>query len=245
MKGVILAGGHATRLRPVTKAMNKHLLPVGTRAMIEYPLRNMILCGIRKILVVTGAGHLGDIVDYLGSGTEYGVDFTYKAQDEPKGVAHALSLAEDFAQGGKMMVMLGDNIMYDNVKREVEKFEKRERGAHVFLKRVGGDVSRYGVAEIRGNKVVRVVEKPKVPPSNYVVTGTYLYDSEVFDIIKTLKPSWRGEYEISDANNAYAQRGLMTYTLLKGPWTDAGTFETLAKANGFVQKFKFEFPNEK
>jgi glucose-1-phosphate thymidylyltransferase len=144
-----------------------------------------------------------------------------------------------------MMVMLGDNIVYDNIKREVEKFEKRERGAHVFLKRVGGDVSRYGVAEIRGNKVVRVVEKPKVPPSNYVVTGTYLYDSEVFDIIKTLKPSWRGEYEISDVNNAYAQRGLMTYTLLKGPWTDAGTFETLAKANGFVQKYKFEFPNEK
>ena len=241
MKGVILAGGHATRLRPVTKATNKHLLPVGNRAMIEYPLRNLVMCGIKEILVVTGAGHVGDIVNYLGSGVEYGVNFTYKVQDEAGGVAQALSLAEHFAQGDKLMVMLGDNIMYENVKKEVEKFERRKKGAHVFLKRVKGDISRYGVAEVKGNRVIRVVEKPKHPKSNYVVTGTYLYDSDVFDIIRTLKPSARGEYEISDVNNTYVQKGLMTFSIIKGPWTDAGTFETMAKANELVRKYKFDF----
>jgi len=241
MKGVILAGGHATRLRPVTKATNKHLLPIGKRAMIEYPLRNLVMCGIKEILVVTGAGHVGDIVNYLGSGAEYGVNFTYKVQDEAGGVAQALSLAEHFAQGNKLMVTLGDNIMYENVKKEAEKFERRTKGAHIFLKRVKGDISRYGVAEAKGNRVIRVVEKPKHPKSDYVVTGTYLYDSDVFDIIRTLKSSARGEYEISDVNNIYAQNGLMTFSIIKGPWTDAGTFETLAKANKSVQKYKFDF----
>ena len=241
MKGVILAGGHATRLRPVTKVTNKHLLPVGNRAMIEYPLRNLVMCGIKEILVVTGAGHVGDIVNYLGSGAEYGVNFTYKVQDEAGGVAQALSLAEHFARGDKLMVMLGDNIMYENVRNDVKKFEGRGKGAHIFLKRVKGDISRYGVAEVKGNRVIRVVEKPKLPKSNYVVTGTYLYDSDVFDIIRTLKPSSRGEYEISDVNNTYAQKGLMTFSIVKGPWTDAGTFETLAKANKLVQKYKFDF----
>lgn len=241
MKGVILAGGHATRLRPVTKATNKHLLPIGRRAMIEYPLRNLVMCGIKEILVVTGAGHVGDIVNYLGSGAEYGVNFTYKVQDEAGGVAQALSLAKHFAQGNKLMVTLGDNIMYENVKKEVKKFERRTKGAHIFLKRVKGDITRYGVAEVKGNRVIRVVEKPKHPKGNYVVTGTYLYDSDVFDIIRTLKPSARGEYEISNVNNTYAQKGLMTFSIIKGPWTDAGTFETLAKANKSVQKYKFDF----
>lgn len=239
MKGVILAGGHATRLRPVTKATNKHLLPIGKRAMIEYPLRNLVMCGIKEILVVTGTGHVGNIVNYLGSGAEYGVNFTYKVQDEAGGVAQALSLAEHFAQGDKLMVTLGDNIMYDNVKKEVEKFERKGKGAHIFLKRLKGDISRYGVAEVKGNRVIRVVEKPKHPKSNYVVTGTYLYDSDVFDTIRMLKPSARGEYEISDVNNTYAQKGLMTFSTLKGPWTDAGTFETLSKANKLVQKMQF------
>ncbi len=241
MKGVILAGGHATRLRPVTKATNKHLLPIGKRAMIEYPLRNLVMCGIKEILVVTGAGHIGDIVNYLGSGAEYGVNFTYKVQDEAGGVAQALSLAEHFAGGENLMVTLGDNIMYQNVQKEVKKFERRTKGAHIFLKQVKGGISRYGVVEVKGNRVIRVVEKPKHPKSDYVVTGTYLYDSDVFDVIRMLKPSARAEYEISDVNNAYAQKGLMTFSIIKGPWTDAGTFETLAKANKLVQKYKFDF----
>lgn len=241
MKGVILAGGHATRLRPVTKATNKHLLPIGQRAMIEYPLRTLTMCGIREILVVTGAGHVGDIVNYLGSGAEYGVNFTYKVQDEASGVAHAVSLAEHFARGDKIMVVLGDNIMCDNLKKEVEKFEKRGRGAHIFLKRVKGDISRYGVAEVKGDKVVSIEEKPKHPKSDYVVTGTYLYDSDVFDIIRTLKPSARGEYEITDVNNAYVKKGLMTFSIIKGPWTDAGTFETYARANRLAHENKLGF----
>lgn len=241
MKGVILAGGHATRLRPVTKATNKHLLPIGKRAMIEYPLRNLVMCGIKEILVVTGAGHVGNIVNYLGSGAEYGVNFTYKVQDEAGGVAQALSLAEHFAQGDKLMVTLGDNIMYEDIKKEVKKFERRTKGAHIFLKRVKGDITRYGVAEVKCNRVIRVVEKPKHPKGNYVVTGTYLYDSDVFDMIRTLKPSARGEYEISNVNNTYAQKGLMTFSIIKGSWTDAGTFETLAKANKLFQKYKFDF----
>ena len=241
MKGVILAGGHATRLRPVTKATNKHLLPIGQKAMIEYPLRTLTMCGIREILVVTGAGHVGDIVNYLGSGAEYGVNFTYKVQDEAGGVAHALSLAEHFSQGDRLMVVLGDNIMRDNLKKEVEKFEKRERGAHIFLKRVKGDITRYGVAEVKGNKVVSIEEKPKRQKSDYVVTGTYLYDSDVFDIIRTLKPSARGEYEITDVNNAYVKKGLMTFSTIKGPWTDAGTFETYARANRLAHENKLGF----
>jgi glucose-1-phosphate thymidylyltransferase len=199
------------------------------------------MCGIREILVVTGAGHVGDIVNYLGSGAEYGVNFTYKVQDEASGVAHAVSLAEHFAQGDKLMVVLGDNIMCDNLKKEVEKFEKRERGAHIFLKRVKGDVTRYGVAEVKGNKVVRIEEKPKHPQSNYVATGTYLYDSNVFDIIRALKPSARGEYEITDVNNAYVKKGLMTFSIIKGPWTDAGTFETYSRANRLAHENKLGF----
>jgi len=241
MKGVILAGGHATRLKPMTKATNKHLLPIGQRAMIEYPLRALTMCGIKEILVVTGAGHVGDIVNYLGSGAEYGVNFTYKVQDEAGGVAQALSLAEHFSHGDKLMVVLGDNITRDNLRKEVEKFEKRERGAHIFLKRIKGDITRYGVAEVKGNKVVSIEEKPKHPKSNHVVTGTYLYDSNVFDIIRALKPSARGEYEITDVNNAYVKKGLMTFSIIKGPWTDAGTFETYSRANRLAHENKLGF----
>jgi len=241
MKGVILAGGHATRMRPVTKSTNKHLLPIGRRAMIEYPLHVLKMCGIKEILVVTGAGHVGDIVNYLGSGKEYGVNFTYKVQDEAGGVAQALSLAEHFSQGSKLMVVLGDNIMRDNFKKEVENFAKRDKGAHIFLKQVKGDITRYGVAEVKGNKVVSIEEKPKHPKSNYVVTGTYLYDSDVFDAIKKLKPSARGEYEITDVNNAYVKKGLMTFSVIKGPWTDAGTFETYARANELAYEGKLDF----
>jgi len=226
MKGILLAGGKGTRLLPLTKITNKHLLPIFNKAMIEYPLRVLLQAGIKDILIVSGREHAGDFVEYLGSGSDYGVNFTYKVQIEAGGIAHALLLAEDFARGESMTVILGDNIFEENFKSKLSDFKK---GAKVFLKEVP-DPERFGVATLKGKKVIKVVEKPKIPESNLVTTGLYQYDSDVFKIIKKLKPSWRGELELTDVNNAYIKKGLMKAEFVNEFWSDAGTFDSLAKS---------------
>ncbi|TSC70637.1 MAG: glucose-1-phosphate thymidylyltransferase [Parcubacteria group bacterium Gr01-1014_46] len=235
MKGIILAGGKGTRLLPLTKITNKHLLPIFDKAMIEYPLRVLLQAGIKDILIVSGREHAGDFVEYLGSGSDYGVKFTYKVQVQAGGIAHALLLAEDFADGGPMTVILGDNIYEDNFKSELSSFKK---GAKVFLKEVP-DPERFGVATLKGNKIIKIVEKPKKPESNFVTTGLYQYDNKVFDIIKKLKPSWRGELELTDVNNAYVKAGTMKAEMVDGFWSDAGTFDSMVNSiNWAVEKSK-------
>ncbi|MDN5301117.1 MAG: glucose-phosphate thymidylyltransferase [Thermoanaerobacteraceae bacterium] len=240
MKGVILAGGTGSRLFPLTKVTNKHLLPVGKYPMIYYPIYKLIEAGIKEILIVTGKEHMGSVVNLLGSGYEFGVEFTYKIQDQPGGIAQALGLAEHFVNGDKCVVILGDNIFEDNINPYVASFEKQEKGAKVLLKEVP-DPERFGVAELKDGMVVSIEEKPKKPKSNYCVTGIYMYDNRVFDIIKTLKPSARGELEITDVNNAYIKDGTLTYDILKGSWTDAGTFESLRRANELSYNIELNF----
>lgn len=240
MKGVILAGGTGSRLFPLTKVTNKHLLPVGKYPMIYYPIYRLIEAGINEILIVTGKEHMGSVVNLLGSGYEFGVEFTYKIQDQPGGIAQALGLAEHFVNGDKCVVILGDNIFEDNINSFVSSFKKQEKGAKVLLKEVS-DPERFGVAELKGDKIISIEEKPKNPKSNYCVTGIYMYDSRVFDIIKTLKPSGRGELEITDVNNAYIKDGTLTYDILKGAWTDAGTFESLKRANELSYNIELNF----
>lgn len=242
MKGVILAGGTGSRLFPLTKVTNKHLLPVGKYPMIYYPIYKLIEAGISDILIVTGKEHMGSVVNLLGSGYEFGVEFTYKIQDQPGGIAQALSLAEHFVKGDKCVVILGDNIFEDNISEYVHKFKNQDRGAKILLKEVP-DPERFGVAELKGEKIVSIEEKPKNPKSNYCVTGIYMYDSKVFEIIKTLKPSGRGELEITDVNNAYISEGNLTYDILKGSWTDAGTFESLRRANELSYNIELNFNN--
>jgi len=234
MKGIILAGGTGSRLYPLTKVTNKHLLPVGKEPMIYYPIRKLIDAGIEEILIVTGVEHMGDIVNLLGSGKGFDCRFTYKVQDEAGGIAQALFLAENFVGNDQVMVILGDNIFQDSLKPFADKFRKQKKGAKVLLKEVS-DSQRFGVAEIVGNKIVSIVEKPKKPKSNLSVTGAYFYDNRVFDVIRKLKPSARGEMEISDVNQAYLRNGLLTYDVLSGWWSDAGTFESLAKATLLVE----------
>ena len=234
MKGVILAGGLGTRLYPLTKITNKHLLPVFDKPMIYYPLQALVNSGIRDILIVTGGNHAGDFLKLLGNGKEFGlqhVNYTY--QEGEGGIAAALSLAEYFSEGEKICVILGDNIIEKNIVHAVRAFEKQERGAKILLKEVP-DAHRFGVPEVRDGRIVRIEEKPKHPPSNYAVIGIYMYDPEVFRIIKTLKPSGRGEMEITDVNNEYLRRGSLTYDILDGWWTDAGTFESLLRASKLV-----------
>lgn len=226
MKGVILAGGKGTRLLPLTQITNKHLLPIFDKAMIEYPLKVLLDAGIKDILIVSGREHAGDFIEYLGSGSDYGVEFTYKVQVEAGGIAQALMLAEDFADGGPITVILGDNIFEENFKKKLSSFKK---GAKVFLKEVP-DPERFGVATLKGDKVVKIVEKPKKPESNFVTTGLYQYDSTVFNIIKKLKPSWRGELELTDVNNAYIKKGAMKADMVDGFWSDAGTFDSMVKS---------------
>ncbi|MBC7333008.1 MAG: NTP transferase domain-containing protein [Actinobacteria bacterium] len=234
MKGVILAGGLGTRLMPCTKVTNKHLLPVYNKPMIYYPLMTMVKAGLKDIMIVTGGNNAGDFLRLLGNGREFGLkDISYTYQEGEGGIADALRLAENFAEGDKIFVMLGDNIIEDDISEEVAIFEKQEKGARIFLKEVP-DPQRFGVAEIRDGKVVNIEEKPKNPKTNYAVCGLYMYDSDVFDIIRTLKPSARGELEITDVNNEYIRRGTMSYTILKGWWTDAGTFESLFRASKLV-----------
>jgi len=238
MKGVVLAGGLGTRLYPLTKVTNKHLLPVFNKPMIYYPIQTLVDAGIRDILIVTGGNSAGDFLRLLGNGKEFGlkhINYTY--QEGEGGIAAALSLAEHFVKGGKFVVILGDNIIEKGIKKEVEIFKKQEEGARILLKEVEKP-ERFGVAEIKDGKIVRIIEKPEHPPSNLAVTGIYMYDSFAFEVIRTLKPSARGELEITDVNNKYLEKGKLTYGILDGWWTDAGTFESLLKANNLVYEME-------
>lgn len=233
MKGVILAGGTGSRLYPLTKVTNKHLLPVYDKPMIYYPMETLINAGIKDIMIVSGRGHAGHFLELLGSGVDYGVHFTYEIQEKAGGIAQALSLAEDFVDGDSVTVILGDNIFQDNIEKDVTNFNG---GAKIFLKDVT-DAHRFGVAELKSEKVVGIEEKPQEPKSSFAVTGLYVYDSDVFDAIKTLKPSGRGELEITDVNNYYVNKGFMGYRVLEGFWSDAGTFESLLRASVMVKRY--------
>jgi glucose-1-phosphate thymidylyltransferase len=238
MKGVILAGGTGSRLTPLTKVTNKHLLPIGRRPMIIHAVNKLVESGIDDIMVITGTEHMGDMITLLGSGHDYGCSFTFRVQDQPDGIAGALLLCESFAANDSILVILGDNIFEDDLKEIVEKFESRSSGSSpaclLCLKTVE-DPHRFGVPEIINNSIVRIVEKPKEPPSNYCVTGIYVYDSNVFDFIRTLQKSDRGEYEITDVNNAYIKKGLAAAHVITGWWTDAGTHPSYHLANKLVQ----------
>jgi glucose-1-phosphate thymidylyltransferase len=235
MKGVILAGGKGLRLYPLTKVTNKHLLPVGREPMILNPIRKLLEAGIKDILVITSTEHMGHLVNLLGSGQEYKANFTYKVQESALGIAHALSLAENFANDDKIVVILGDNITSGSLVPYVQKFMQQEKGAKVLLKKVE-DPTRFGVAAIDEQHVLEIEEKPDQPKSNFAVIGYYMYDSNVFEIIKNMKPSARGEYEITDVNNEYIRRGELTYDFLDADWTDAGTFNSLLVANKMILK---------
>lgn len=234
MKGIILAGGTGSRLFPLTKITNKHLLPVGKYPMIFHPISKLKQAGIQDILIVTGKEHMGDVVNLLGSGNDFGVSFTYKVQDEAGGIAQALGLAEQFVGNDQVVVILGDNIFSDDISLYVEQFRVQAKGAKILLKQVH-DPQRYGVAELNGQHICSIEEKPAHPKSMYAVTGIYMFDAAVFDIIKTLRPSQRGELEITDVNNAYIMRNQLTYNILQGWWTDAGTHPSLARANEMAQ----------
>jgi len=234
MKGVILAGGLGTRLFPLTKITNKHLLPVYNKPMIYYPIQTLINAGITDVLLVTGGNNAGDFLRLIGNGKELNlkhIEYTY--QEGEGGIAQALSLAEEFADNGKICIILGDNIIEKNIYGAVENFKKQENGAKIIVKQVP-DPERFGVPILEGDTVIAIEEKPDVPKSNYAVVGIYMFDNSVFDIIRTLQPSRRGELEITDVNNVYIKRGNMTYEFLDGWWTDAGTFESLRTATNLV-----------
>jgi len=235
LRGIILAGGTGSRLMPLTKVTNKHLLPVGKKPMIYYPIEKLTSIGIREILIVTGIEHMGDVVSLLGSGKQFGCRFTYKVQDEAGGIAQALGLAENFAQKQPIIVILGDNVFEDNLSDYADRFISQKTGARVMLKQVPKP-ERFGVALLSDEKIIGIEEKPKQPRSNYAIIGIYFYDASVFDIIRELKPSDRGEFEITDVNNAYIAKNQLAYDILEGWWTDAGTFESLDKANELVIK---------
>lgn len=234
MKGIILAGGNGRRLDPITKVTNKHLLAIYNKPMIYYPLETMINAGIKDILIISGKDFAGGFLRLLGSGREFGVRISYEVQEEAGGIAQALGLAEEFAGSDNCAVILGDNIYEDNFSEAVKDFNG-QKGARIFLKEVT-DAYRFGVAELDGDKVINIEEKPKNPKTNLAVTGFYMYDSSVFKVIKNLKPSARGELEITDVNNYYIKDGSMKANLLKGEWTDAGTFESLYRANKIARK---------
>ena len=234
MKGIVLAGGLGTRLFPLTKITNKHLLPIYNKPMIYYPIMTLVEAGIEEIMVVTGGDHAGNFLRLLGNGHEFGlegVDYSY--QEKEGGIAEALALAEHFADGDKVVVILGDNIIEKSIKGQVKAFEKQAEGARLLIKEVP-DPERFGVVEFDGDKIIGIEEKPEKPKTNYIVTGIYMYDAQVFDIVKTLKPSGRGELEITDVNNAYIKKEQLEYSELDGWWTDAGTFETLLRASKLV-----------
>ncbi|HZT71565.1 MAG TPA: sugar phosphate nucleotidyltransferase [Terriglobia bacterium] len=234
MKGVILAGGTGSRLFPLTKITNKHLLPVYNEPMIFYPLRALINAGITEILIVTGGRNSGDFLRLLSNGREFGLrHLNYTYQEGEGGIADALKLAEYFAGGDKICVILGDNIIEGNIAHAAESFEHQPCGAHIILKEVPYP-QRFGVPVFDGDRIIRIEEKPENPPSPYAVTGIYFYDSTVFQKIRKLKPSGRGELEITDVNNSYLREGTLTYSFLEGWWTDAGTFESLRSATNLV-----------
>jgi glucose-1-phosphate thymidylyltransferase len=242
MKGVILAGGLGTRLYPLTKVTNKHLLPVYNKPMIYYPIQTLINAGITDILLVTGGNGAGDFLRLLGNGKEFGLQhLNYTYQEGEGGIAAALSLAEFFVQNEPVCVMLGDNIIERNIGQVVRTYEKQGKGAKILLKEVK-DPQRFGVPVFDKDRILRIEEKPKTPKSPYAVTGFYCFDHDVFDIIRTLKPSARGELEITDVNNVYIERGLMTWDLLEGWWTDAGTFESLSLAGQLVAQTGTDMP---
>ena len=232
MKGIVLAGGLGTRLNPLTKITNKHLLPIYDKPMIYYPIQMLVDSGITDIIIVTGGNSAGDFLRLIGNGKEFGLSHIhYTYQDGEGGIAEALGLAEDFADKDKVIVVLGDNILEKGIKESVDAFAKQEAGARIFLKQVEHPWE-YGIACIEGDKVVKIIEKPKDPPTDLAVIGVYMYSPDVFDIIRTLKPSDRGELEITDVNNAYIDRGEMAYDLLDGWWLDAGEdHQALLKAN--------------
>ena len=237
MKGIILSGGTGTRLYPLTKVINKHLLPVGKKPIIYYAIEQLVNANITEILIVTGVDHMGDMVNTLGSGKEFGCEFTYKVQDEAGGIAQAVGLGEKFSEGDKFVAILGDNLFGEDISIYIDEYKKQKTGARVLLKEVDNP-RRFGVAEIVDNKIKEIKEKPKNPKSKYVVTGVYMYDREAFEIIKGLMPSARGELEITDVNNKYVEQGNMTYRILKEWWIDAGTFESLKKANELIERRK-------
>ncbi len=236
MKGIVLAGGTGSRLHPLTKITNKHLLPIYDKPMIYYPIQTLVDAGIRDILIVTGGKNAGDFLRLLANGKNFGlkhIGYTY--QEGEGGIADALALAEHFADGDKICVILGDNIIQGSIRSAVEQFRKQACGARILLKKVP-DAERFGVAEIVANRIVGIEEKPKHPKSDFAVTGIYMYDATVFDKIKTLVPSRRGELEITDVNNAYIADGTMTFSFLEGWWTDAGTFDSLLRAGNLVAR---------
>jgi glucose-1-phosphate thymidylyltransferase len=234
LRGVVLAGGTGSRLFPLTKVTNKHLLPVGREPMIFHPVQKLVEAKVREILIVTGTDHMGAVVGLLGSGKDFGCEFTYRVQDEAGGIAQALGLARRFGRGGRLAVILGDNIFSGSIAGFADDFRRQKSGAKILVKEVP-DPGRYGVAVTEGSRVVRIIEKPKDPPSALAVTGIYFYDETVFDVIGGLKPSARNELEITDVNNAYIARGDLTFDTLPGWWTDAGTFESLKHANDLIQ----------
>jgi glucose-1-phosphate thymidylyltransferase len=235
MKGVVLAGGLGTRLRPLTKITNKHLLPVYDKPMIYYPLATLVGAGIRDIIIVTGGNNAGDFLRLLGNGREFGLKhLNYTYQEREGGIAEAIGLIQDFVDGDRFVVILGDNILEDNIAPAVEDFQRRPRGAKVFLKEVE-DPTQYGVAELKDGRIVDIVEKPEHPTSNYAVVGVYMYDSSVFEIIRGLEPSARGELEVTDVSNEYLRRGELTHEILKGWWADPGaSIDALLEANNVV-----------
>ncbi len=236
LKGVVLAGGLGTRLWPLTKITNKHLLPIYDKPMIYYPIQLLVDAGIKDILIVTGGPHAGEFLRLLGNGNKFGLKhINYAYQEGEGGIADALRLAEHFAHGHRLAVVLGDNIFENNIKKHVDIFRKQKKGARVLLKPID-DPQRFGVATIKNNKIESIIEKPKKPKSNLAVTGFYLYDAEVFNIIRTLKPSHRGELEITDVNNAYLKRKQLEYGVLDGWWSDSGTFDSLLRVNQLVAK---------
>lgn len=239
MKGIILAGGTGSRLYPLTKVTNKHLLPVGKHPMVDHLIAKIKQAGISEIMVITGKEHMGAVVNLLGSGYDYGVKFTYRIQDQPGGIAQALGLCEEFVSGDKCLVILGDNIFEDDISDNVENFIKQDRGAKILIKNVP-DPQRYGVAELKGSNIIGIEEKPDKPKSDYCVTGIYMYDNRVFNVIKTLKPSNRGELEITDVNNWYIKDGSLTFDMLEGWWTDAGTFSSFAYANELARDIELD-----
>lgn len=239
MKGIILAGGTGTRLYPLTKVTNKHLLPVGKEPMIFHPIKQLTSIGLKQILIVTSTDHMGNIVKVLGSGKDFGCEFTFHVQEEPKGIAHALSLAENFAGNDEIVVFLGDNIFEYSINPYVKNFENQKEGARVLLKKVS-DPDRYGIAAMDEEHILEIEEKPSSPKTDYAVVGVYMYDSEVFDILKNIKPSDRDEYEITSVNNEYIRRGKLEYDIVKGRWMDTGTFESYSEAN----KILFQLDNK-
>jgi len=238
LKGVILAGGTGSRLYPLTKVTNKHLLPVGKYPMIFHAIAKLKEASIYDILVVTGKEHMGDVVNLLGSGKDLGLTFTYKVQDEAGGIAQALGLAEQFVGSDSMVVILGDNVFEDSIAPHVENFRRHGTGAKIFILEVP-DPSRFGVPELQGDRIVSIEEKPLEPKSSYAVTGIYMYDANVFEIIRNLTPSNRGELEITDVNNAYLRQGKLSFSELKSWWTDAGTYSSLMKANELAKDVRF------